>query len=193
MYRGRLFRTGLAILCTLGFAAADAAIKGHHGGTRNAVGDISATWALLPFLAGTFLTGRRVTFTGACVGAASTAMALVTYSLVRGRLFSQVDDQHSALILMLTNRWLLIGIVGGGALGAAGARLAVRGARNAVAVVAASLLAMEPLARVFWAVSRGESARTLLPSPSVWVIEVGCGCAIVLALCLRKLVFSRSR
>jgi hypothetical protein len=170
----------LLLLGTLAFAATDAVVKGQHGGARNAVGDISATWALLPFLAGALTTSRRVFVRGAVVGATSTLIALAAYALVRAGLSSGVGSHHLAPLASLGNRWLLLGLFGGAALGAIGAHLASRRRWSIVAGVAGSLLVLEPLTRIVWALSRGESPRLLLPSPVVWAVEIGCGCLIVL-------------
>jgi hypothetical protein len=170
----------LILIGTLAFAATDAVVKGHHGGARNAVGDISATWALLPFLTGALTASRRVFLRGAVVGATSTLIALGAYALVRASLSSGLGSRHLGLLASLGNRWLLLGLFGGAALGAAGARLASRRRWGIVAGVAGSLLVLEPLTRIVWALSRGESPRLLLPSPVVWAVEIGCGCLIAL-------------
>jgi hypothetical protein len=192
MSQKRRLKIPLAVLGVVAFTAADALIKGHHGGTRNAVGDISATWALLPFLAGTPVTSRRVALSGVVAGASSTVFALATYAFVRASLYSH-GASHHALPAMLGNRWLLLGVGGGAVLGLLGARLASRRRWNIVAAISASLLVAEPLARIVWASCRGESPRALLPSSSVWAIEVGCGCLIVLMSYLRRVISSDPR
>jgi hypothetical protein len=185
-----LLRTSLVVWATLAFAVTDAVVKGHSGGTRNAVGDISATWALLPFLAGALLAARRTAVVGATLGAVSTVLALGTYALVRATLVSSTGSHYVAGIATLGNRWLLLGLLGGAMLGAMGASLAARRHWNIVAAVTGLLLAMEPLARVLWALGRGEGSRTLLPSPSVWAVEVGCGCMVVLGYALTTVLRS---
>jgi Family of unknown function (DUF6518) len=187
--RHRLVRTVLVLVAICAFATVDAIVKGHHGGTRNAIGNASAPWVLIPFLAGFFLRPRSLRF-GALVGAVSTITALATYSIVRvvsgfnpgGR--SQGDG--AALITSLGNRWFLLGVIGGAALGALGSSLAVRRQWAAVAGVIASVLVMEPVARVIWAIVKGEAARTLVPSPVVWTAEVVCGCAVWAGFWLRS-------
>lgn len=176
----------LLVLGIVAFAAADAAIKGHHGGTRNAIGNVSATWALVPFLAAAFVRRPRVILAGAVVGALSTALALGAYAVARASLSSGGERHGAPTIDMFGNRWLLLGLVGGAALGVVGAHLAARTRWTLVVAVSASLLVMEPVARLLWALSRHEHAGTLLPSPTVWAVEIACGCLLVAAYPLVK-------
>jgi hypothetical protein len=186
MIRQRPSRTVSVVVGVVVFAIADAIIKGHQGGTRNAVGDISATWALVPFLAGAWLVSYRATLWGAIVGASSTAMALGVYTLARGSLYGGDGGHHALGTAVLANRWLLLGVAGGAVLGVVGAHLAARGAWTTVVAFAGSLLITEPVARMLWGLSRGEGPRTLLPSPAVWAVEIGCGCLIVATFLLLK-------
>jgi Family of unknown function (DUF6518) len=192
MSQRQAIKTPLAVLGVVAFAATDAVIKGHHGGTRNAVGDISATWVLLPFLAGTLFASRRGAFSAAIVGASSTVLALIVYAMMRAILYPHAGGDHGVPAI-LGNRWLLMGLGGGAVLGIVGARLATGRHWNVVAAVSASLLVLEPLARMLWALNRGENVRALLPSPSVWATEVGCGCLIVLVFVLARAITSRTQ
>ena len=180
-------RAGLTLLLVCAFATVDGLVKGHHGGMRNAVGNISAPWALVPLLASAFVKPFRLVL-GALVGLASTLAALVCYSVVRAVAFgggSQYRDTSSVVIAAATNRWFLLGAVGGAMLGAVGARLAIRRQWAVLATIAASLLVFEPAARILWALAKGEPARTLVPGPVVWFAEVCCGVAIVIVSRLR--------
>jgi hypothetical protein len=183
-----LIRTALLLLFVCAFAAVDAIVKGHHGGMRNAVGNVSAPWAILPFLSGAFIRPRRLVF-GALIGAASTVGALACYSLVRVAAFGTGPEHRAASSVMAsaaTNRWFLLGAIGGALLGAAGSWLAVKRQWALVTAIVASLLVLEPAARMLWAIARGEPARTLVPIPIVWIVEVSCGCAAVVALRCRR-------
>jgi len=174
----------LAVVCA--FATVDAIVKGHHGGTRNAVGNLSAPWALVPFLSSAFALPRR-RFTGAVVGAASTLVALACYSLVRMGAFGEDGSRGfgSFIASAAGNRWFLLGALGGAILGATASWLAAKGRWRIVIAVVASLLVLEPAARVLWAIAKGEAARTLIPSPAVWAVEILCGCAVALGFRLR--------
>jgi hypothetical protein len=181
-----MLRLLLTLIVVCAFAAVDAIVKGHHGGTRNAVGNVNAPWVLIPFLSSAFALPRR-RFTGASVGAASTLAALVCYSLVRASVFGE-DGSHqvsSFLTSAAENRWFLLGTVGGAILGATASWLAEKGQWEMVIGVVACLLVLEPAARVLWAIAKGEAARTLIPSPAVWAVEIACGCAVALGFRLR--------
>ena len=54
-----------------------------------------------------------------------------------------------------------------------------------VALVVGSVLVMEPIARIVWALAKEEPARTLVPIPAVWSIEVVLGFAVLFAVVLR--------
>jgi hypothetical protein len=179
MHRRTWLRPLLVFIVVCAFAAVDAVVKGHHGGARNAIGNVSAPWALIPFLAGAFVLPRRLAL-GAFVGAVSTVAALTCYSFVRavgfdagGRSGRTTFDLGAAA----GNRWFLFGIIGGIALAAAGSWLAARRWWAVVDAVVVSLLVLEPIARILWAVTRGEAVRTFVPNPVVWSAEIFCGCA----------------
>ncbi|MGO8861006.1 MAG: hypothetical protein ACLQRH_09600 [Acidimicrobiales bacterium] len=71
-------------------------------------------------------------------------------------------------------------------MGTAGSWLAARRWWAAANAVVASLLVLEPIARVPWAVKRGETVRTFVPDPVVWSVEIFCGCAAAVGLHLRR-------
>ena len=149
-------------------------MKGHHGGTRNAIGNVSAPWALIPFLAAAFIRPRRAIF-GPFIGALSTVAALASYSLVRAARSGSPHRYAEMSLTSMDNRWFLLGIFGGAVLGALGALLAERRKWAAIGMLTASLLVLEPVARIIWALVMGEPPRTLIPSPGVWALEVLCG------------------
>lgn len=127
MRRHALLRSLALLILLCAFATLDAIVKGHHGGVRNAIGNISAPWALIPFLSGAFVLPRRL-IVGASVGAVSTVAALACYSLVRVGVGFEVGMQHrdasSMVIAAGGNRWFLLGALGGAGVGAVGSRLA---------------------------------------------------------------------
>jgi hypothetical protein len=186
MRRQGLLQLVLILVVACAFAAVDAIVKGHHGGTRNAVGNLSAPWALIPFLSSAFALPRR-RFTGAVVGTASTLAALASYSLVRMGAFGEGGSRgfDSFIASAAANRWFLFGAIGGAIVGATGSWLAAKGRWGMVIAAVASLLVLEPAARVLWAIAKGEAARTLVPTPTVWAVEILCGCAVALGFRLR--------
>ncbi len=191
MHRRVLLRPLLLFVVICGFAAVDAVAKGNHGGVRNAIGSVSAPWALIPFLAGAFVLPRRLAL-GAFVGAASTAAALSCYSVVRVVGFDASGQNGRSSFDLVTaagNRWLLFGLIGGVALGAAGAWLAARQSWGLVIAVVASLLVLEPMARMLLAMTRGDAVTTFVPNPIVWSVEVSCGCALAVGFRLLRARF----
>jgi hypothetical protein len=189
MRRHVLVRLLLSLLAICAFAAIDAVIKGHHGGTRNAIGNVSAPWALIPFLSAAFVRPRRLAF-GGLVGAGSAIAALACYSLVRPEnalaMGSEPRGISSLLVGSLGNRWLLLGALCGAVLGIVGSWLAKKKQWGLVTAVVTSLLVLEPGLRITWAIAKGEGARTMVPSPAVWVVEVLSGCAAGLVFWLRR-------
>ncbi|HWE68041.1 MAG TPA: DUF6518 family protein [Acidimicrobiales bacterium] len=183
-----MLRLVVLLVAICAFATVDAIVKGHHGGTRNSIGNISAPWALLPFLAGALVMQRRRSV-GALVGALSTVAALVCYTLIRVGVFGMGGrnrDFSATVASAAGNRWFLLGAIGGAVLGAAGAALATRGQWGVVTAVVTCLLVLEPAARVFWAIARDEPARTMVPSPVVWGTEMICGCLALVGFQLRR-------
>jgi len=178
MRRSAWLRLLILFVVICAFAAVAAVVKGHHGGVRNAIGNLSAPWVLVPFLAGAFVLPRRLAL-GALVGTASTAAALACYSFVRAAGGGSGRASFD-LIAASGNRWLLIGVIGGVGLGATGSWLAARGRWTVVTAVVAGLLVLEPVARMFWAITRGYPVGTFVPSPVVWSVEILCGCASVI-------------
>jgi hypothetical protein len=177
MRRQVLPRWLLLFVGVCAFGVADAIVKGHHGGVRNAIGNVSAPWAILPFLAGAFVTPRRVGV-GALAGAAASVAALASYSFVRAG-GSDIGGQ-GGLLAAAGNRWFILGFVGGFVLGAGGAWLAARGSWGLVIAIVASLFAIEPAVRMLWALTKSEPLGTLVPSRIVWSAEIFSGCVLAI-------------
>lgn len=74
---GRL-KLGQLLLAGVAFGVVIAVIKGQDVGVRNALGNISAPWVLVPFLAGTFYSQARQ---AALVGIATTLAAFFGFYL----------------------------------------------------------------------------------------------------------------
>jgi Family of unknown function (DUF6518) len=168
MRRQILLRSLLLFVGFVAFGVVDALVRGHHVGVRNTIGNLSATWAIVPVLAGALVLPRRRTH-GALAGAVASFLALASYSLVRG---GHLD------LASLGNRYLIAGLVGGAALGAGAAWLARRGWWSVLAGIVAGLLVLEPAARLLWAVARDVPLGTYTPHPIVWGVEIVGGLAI---------------
>src|ERR1700756_123410 len=76
--QSRVRRLALIMGLAAVFGIAAAWIKGNDIGLRDAIGNLSAVWLLLPFLAGAPAGSRRVS-TGALFGLAATLAALVGF------------------------------------------------------------------------------------------------------------------
>src|SRR6185312_11587823 len=119
------------VLVTLGVAIAfgvvASVLKGNGSGLRDAAGNVSAPWLILPLVAGAFAAPRQWV-AGALVGLAATLAALVAFYFANA--FVLDLGQHSTLqSIALTmssvgNVWFQGGLVAGVVFGAAGATLA---------------------------------------------------------------------
>ncbi len=157
------------------FGVLDAIVKGHHGGVRNAIGNVSAPWAIVPLLAGALGVPRRP-LSGAVAGAVATVATLTSFSLVRA---GGLDTRgRGGLAMALGNRWLILGLVGGLVLGAGAAWLVARGRRGSLVAIIAGLMLLEPVARLVWAATKNHPLGTYVPDPVVWVVEIVGGCAL---------------
>lgn len=120
------------------------------------------------------------------MGALSTIAALASYSLARTARDAIPHVYVGMTLAPLENRWFLLGTIGGAVLGALGTLLAKRRKWTLFVAFIASLLILEPVLRVTWAMIKGEPPRTLVPSAGVWWIEVLCGGVIWFAFSIRR-------
>lgn len=163
--------------------------EGNGSGIRDAAGNISAPWVVLPLLAGAFAAARRP-FVGALIGVSVTLAALVAFYLTNAFVLDlgphSIVEDIALTMRSVGNIWFRGGVVSGIALGAGGAWLAGRRAGRAVGTVVAALLIMEPAAWLAWFAARGESLAGWGVSPAVWCAEVACGLALLAGLRFRR-------
>ncbi len=76
--QGQARRAALIVGLAVAFGIAVAWIKGNGGGLRDAIGNVSAAWLLLPFAAGAAAASRRV-LAGALAGLITTLAALTGF------------------------------------------------------------------------------------------------------------------
>jgi len=181
--RPYLLRSLLLFFGVCAFGVVDAIVKGHHGGVRNAIGNVSAPWAILPFFAGALVLPHRRAV-GALAGAAGSVAALASYFSVRAS-GSDIGGQ-GGVFAAAGNRWFLLGLVGGLALGAGGAWLAACRRWGLLLAVVASLLVLEPAVRVLWATTKSDPLGTFVPSHFVWSAEILIGCALAIGVRFRR-------
>jgi hypothetical protein len=171
----------------LAFGLVDAALKGHHGGLRDAAGNVSALWLILPLLAGAFVARSRPVI-GASVGIVSVLTALVAFYLIGMHILGLGVGAHStrpalSLTAAVTNRWFESGTIAALGFGAVGAWLAGRGSLGLIGTVVAALLLFEPTMRAAYMAIQGVP---VAGSTVVWCFEIGAGLALTMALWVRR-------
>jgi len=175
-----LGRVSLVLTAAAVFGVALSVIKGNGDGVRDAVGNLSAPWLLLPFLAGALL-GRRRAATAAVAGWATCMVALAAFYLANVWVLDL--GPHSLLTdVRLTfsagRRYLLLGFVAGPVMGTVGGAWRRTGS-TMLAMGAASTLLLEPFA---WLAYQAGSRATYAYPRGVWAAEMilGAGlCAVV--------------
>jgi Family of unknown function (DUF6518) len=167
---GRIARM---VLAAAAFGVAVSAIKGNGGGLRDAIGNVSAPWLWLAFLAGAYAGGERVV-RAAIVGTAATTVALLGFYVSNSFVLDLgphpwVDDLR--LAVDGGRHFFLLGVLSGPAFGALGGWWERSGPRLVIALVA-SLAVIEPLA---WLLYEPSSGGIYSGYRSVWIGEVVLG------------------
>jgi hypothetical protein len=177
--RGRASRNLLsAVALAFAFGVLSSVIKGNDAGVRDAVGNLSAPWVILPLLtSGLLLPGRWLR--GALVGLAVTMVALLGFYLANAFVLDLGHHstwQKIALTMDgVGNLWFKLGVVSGVVFGALGAWLGGRASRPALLGTAAALLVFEPVAWLAMLAARGEPIDGYAVSVVIWVIESALG------------------
>ncbi len=155
-------------------------LKGNDAGIRDAIGNLSAVWLLLPFVCGALVAGGKV-FWGAVAGTLATFSALTGF--YASNAFVLDLGPHSSfqdLTLSMHSEifWLQLGLVSGPVFGALGARWR-RTRSTSLVVLIAAFFVFEPLA---WFAYHGTTSADV-SWEAVWVGEALTGlCACVLAV-----------
>lgn len=165
-----------AIGCAALFGVLTSVLKGDGPGARDAVGNVSATWLIVPLLAGWYAAQARL-LAGALVGLAVTMTAIVGF--YGANAFVLHLGSHSTLhdLGLSLHPGLVLapyGVVTGVAFGATGAWC--RGRRSAApGWIAAALLILEPAVLVAYFRARGIGLSASFGNPWVWVGEIAVG------------------
>ncbi|HEX6931204.1 MAG TPA: DUF6518 family protein [Streptosporangiaceae bacterium] len=173
----RRFAFILAISVVFGIVMAW--IKGNGAGLSDAVGNVSALWLLLPFLAGASAPGGRVTL-GALYGLIATLAALTGFYFAES--FVLDLGPHSWLTdLSLTMGAVVYyaerGLVTGPVFGALGLWWRGRGSVVAAGLIAA-VFVLEPAAWWLYGLQIGGGAAYPVPGyPALWLTEIAMGAA----------------
>jgi hypothetical protein len=172
------------------FGVLMSALKGNGGGIRDQIGNLSAPWLLLPFLASAYASRGRI-LRGALVGVAVSMLALCGFYVANSLVLQLgphpwIDDLR--LAVSGGRRWFVLAFLSGPTLGAIGSLWRRTGA-NLVALLTFALLVAEPLAD--WVLQGGAAPGWVTGlQPIVWVGESAVGviaCVAVLARPLRPL------
>jgi hypothetical protein len=170
-------RVALIILSSVIFGIVMAWIKGNGPGLSDAVGNISALWLLVPFVAGAAADSRRPVV-GALFGLLATLAALTGFYFAES--FVLDLGQHSWLTdLSLTMGTVLYyaerGLVTGPLFGALG--LWWRQRRSVVAAgLIAAVFILEPAAWWLYGIQIGGGAAYPVPGyPVIWLGEIAIG------------------
>ena len=164
----------------LAFGTLSAITKGNGAGIRDAVGNVSAPWLIVP-LGGAFYAARGRALIGAAFGITTTMAAILGFYAANAFVLDLGPHSTFAdLGLALSPAVVLApyGVVTGTIFGAIGAWSAAR--RPFAAVwIAAGLLSLEPLAWIVLFASRGMRLGDGFAQPTVWAGEaiVGLGLA----------------
>jgi Family of unknown function (DUF6518) len=172
-------RIALIVASSAVFGVLMAWIKGNGAGLADAVGNISAPWLLLPFLAGAAASSRRAIL-GAVYGFIATLAALTAFYFAES--FVLDLGQHSWLTdLSLTMRAIVYyaerGVVTGPLFGALGQWWRRRRSTAAASMIAAAFV-LEPVAWWLYGARIGGGAAYPVPGyPALWLGEIAIGVA----------------
>lgn len=167
------------VVVAIVFGVAMSVLKGNDAGTRDTIGNVSAPWLLLPFVAAAVAGGRRIV-RGALVGTATLMAALVGF-YVTNTFVLDLGGHPWLVDLRLTlaggELYFALAVVGGPTFGALGSAWQRRRS-TVLGVVVAALLVFEP---VGWLLYGRAAHVNYLTEPAVWVGEaiIGVGACIV--------------
>jgi hypothetical protein len=173
-------RLVVILLAAFAFGLVSAWIKGNGPGVRDALGNASAPWLLLPFLGGAAARARNVAV-AALAGLAATLAALMGFYLAESFVL-QLGPHPWLTDLALTMRasvyWLARACLSGPVFGAIGFWWQRRRSLVPLAVMAA-MFVLEPLA--WWLYGQyflgGGAAYPVPGYPALWVSEIALGVA----------------
>jgi hypothetical protein len=180
----RARKVAALLLAGVAFGVLVAVIKGQDTGVRDALGNTSAPWIVLPFIAGTCFSRIRA---AALAGLAVTLVSLLGFYIAEAAILDLgphpwwVDLQLTAGTVSIYEKW---GLVSGLLYGTFGWFWAYRSKAAAAAAVGLAFAA-EPL--IVYVVSKaGMWYGMILDYPWIWAAEVVLGVAgIAVALTVR--------
>lgn len=190
---GRITATMLGAIL---FGVICSVAKGNDAGVRDAAGNLSAPWLILPLLSAAYVTcrrslvGARRPLLGAVLGVATTMLALIAFYVANA--FVLDLGPHSTLRdLALTmgsvgGIWFRYGLVSGAVCGALGAWLGGRRAWVALGLLVAALLTLEPGAWIGISLMRGQTLSDSAMDLPVAAAELVCGLVLASVMLTRR-------
>lgn len=167
-------RVAVAVGAALAFGVGMSVLKGNGSGVRDAIGNLSAPWLILPFIAGAWAGGGRVG-RAAAVGVAASFAALAGFYFTNS--FVLALGPHPWLVdLRLAfggGYFFKLGAISGPVFGALGGLWQRRGL-TALGVMVAALLIFEPVA---WLLKEHAEHSLYTSDAAVWACEVAAGVA----------------
>ena len=166
-----IHQVSLAVLVAVAFGVAVSVVKGNGGGVRATIGNTSAPWLLLPFVAGA-VAGRARPTLSAAVGTLVSFMALGGFYLTNTWVLD-LGPHPWVVDLRLTfnagREFFLLAVVSGPLFGALGGLWQQRRSVG-LAVLVSTLLVLEPLAWLAYESIR--PAAHYSNHPIVWAVEM---------------------
>jgi hypothetical protein len=172
-----LRRPVAVVLVAAAFGVAVAVLKGGDAGVRDALGNISAPWLLLPFLAGTLVRGP---LRGALIGVTTCLAALTGFYVAEAFVLDLGGHPlltNLALTLGAGRMYFVAGMLSGPLFGGLGG-ICTRHRRAMMAVVVGLALAGEPFAVFAWLSREGMAPADtglVVQYPALWVGEMALG------------------
>jgi hypothetical protein len=164
------------VLGAIAFGVVVAVVKGQDSGVRDALGNLSAPWVLVPFLAGSRF---RIVWRGAAVGVAVTLAAFLGFYVAEAAILD-LGPHPWYVDLKLTVGWNVYeswGIVSGLLYGALGALWSSRRSVIAAAAVGVAFVAEPLIVLLLWRAGVWGGGGLLLHYPWMWSAEVLVGLA----------------
>jgi len=176
---GRLRRMSAVLGLAAAFGIACAVVKGNGAGLRDAIGNVSAVWLLLPFLAGAAGGTRRVA-TAALAGLAATLVALLGFYFAESFVLDLGPHPwltDLALTMNTVPHYAELALLSGPVFGALGYGWRQRSSLAAAGTLAATFV-LEPAAWWLYGREVGGGAAYPVPGyPALWVGEIAVGIA----------------
>jgi hypothetical protein len=169
----------VVLSAALVFGVVMSVIKGNGAGTRSDVGNLSAPWLLVPFLAAAIAARGRHIAAGVVIGTVASMAALVGFYVANSVVLDLGPHPWTRDLQLAIDggqRWFELGLVSGPVLGAIGG-LWSRTRSRALGVAVCALLVAEPA--VEWLLQNHAVGFFAISgtSPGVWVGEALVGVA----------------